>query len=210
MEKKTIVVFGGAFNPPTNSHFSLAEQICSEYDCVKKVLFVPVSDLYSKEGLLPAKHRVEMLRRVCDKNSKLGIDLTEVGSQTLLNTIDTLNSVQKEYPNYDIWFTIGTDNLKLIPSWKAYVDLISKYKLLVLERGEDVMEDIINASVELQEYAENFIKVKATVRSNGNSTVLRQKIREGKSIRYLVPDEVYFYIQEEQLYVKNNINRGGY
>ncbi|MEG0501862.1 MAG: adenylyltransferase/cytidyltransferase family protein, partial [Cellulosilyticaceae bacterium] len=75
---RVIVVFGGAFNPPTNSHFSLSEQICSEYEEIEKVIFVPVSDKYPKEDLLPAEHRVEMLRKVCEKNNKFSVSTIEV------------------------------------------------------------------------------------------------------------------------------------
>lgn len=74
---RVIVVFGGAFNPPTNSHFSLSEQICSEYEEIEKVIFVPVSDKYPKEDLLPAEHRVEMLRKVCEKNNKFSVSTIE-------------------------------------------------------------------------------------------------------------------------------------
>ena len=47
---KIIVVFGGSFNPPLNSHFSLAEQIVSEYENVEKIIFVPVNQKYQKKG----------------------------------------------------------------------------------------------------------------------------------------------------------------
>ena len=49
---KKIVIYGGAFNPPLNSHFSLAEQVMSEYDDIEKIIFVPVNNKYQKEGLL--------------------------------------------------------------------------------------------------------------------------------------------------------------
>ena len=51
MNKKVLAVFGGSFNPPLNSHFSLAEQIVQEYSNIEKVIFVPVSQKYPKEGL---------------------------------------------------------------------------------------------------------------------------------------------------------------
>ena len=50
--KKQIAVFGGCFNPPLNSHFSLAEQILNEHEEVEKILFVPVSNKYNKKGLI--------------------------------------------------------------------------------------------------------------------------------------------------------------
>lgn len=197
---RVIIVFGGSFNPPTNSHFSLAEQICSEYEEVEQVIFVPVADFYPKEDLLPAEHRVEMLRRVCEKNNKFCVSTIEVDSEELLGTIETLGRIQKSYPDHEIWFTMGTDNLKDMVLWKGYRKLVTHFKALVLERDNDIMEHIINQNHELKEYRDRFIKVKETVRSNCNATLIRDKVRQGKSIRYLVPDEVYEYISMKGMY----------
>lgn len=197
---KVVVVFGGSFNPPTNAHFALAEQICSEYDVVEQVIFVPVSDRYPKEDLLPAEHRVEMLRRVCEKNNKFSVSTVEVEAEELLGTIETLRRIQKSHPSHEIWFTMGTDNLKNVALWKGYQKLVTHFKALVLERDEDIMEHIINQNHELNEYRESFLKVKEAVRSNCNATLIRDKIRRGKSIRYLVPDEVYEYIRLKGMY----------
>lgn len=198
--KNIIVAFGGAFNPPTNSHFSLAEQIYTEYEEVDKIIFIPVADCYPKEDLLPAVHRVEMLRRVCKKNGHFEVSTIETDAKRLLETIETLKEIQRKHPDHEIWFTMGSDNLKLVPSWKNYKELISTFNFLVLERDDDIMEHIIDASEKLKKYREHFIKVKETVRSNCNSTLLRNKIRRNKSIRYLVPDEVYEYVKEKGLY----------
>ena len=66
--KKQIVVFGGCFNPPLNSHFSLAEQILNEYKQIEKIIFVPVNGKYQKQDLIENEHRFQMLKKVCDKN----------------------------------------------------------------------------------------------------------------------------------------------
>lgn len=62
------------------------------------------------------------------------------------------------------------------------------------------MEEIIASNPFLKEHEETFIKVKENVRSNLSSTFIRDKIRQGKSIRYLTPDEVYYYIKEHRLF----------
>lgn len=77
-DDSVIVVFVGSFNPPLNSHFSLAEQIISEYKNVEKVIFVPVSEKYEKAGLLNDKYRYEMLKCVCDKNEKFEVSDIEL------------------------------------------------------------------------------------------------------------------------------------
>lgn len=106
MQKKQIVMFGGAFNPPLNSHFSLAEQIVNENEEVEKVVFVPVNSLYEKAELISNKHRYQMLKMVCDKNEKFEVSTIEMDSARPLYTIETLQELQEQYPNYEIAFMI--------------------------------------------------------------------------------------------------------
>ena len=106
MQKKQIVMFGGAFNPPLNSHFSLAEQIVNENKQVEKVVFVPVNRLYQKTGLISNEHRYQMLKAVCDKNEKFEVSTIEIDNARPLYTIETLQKLQEEYPNYEIAFMI--------------------------------------------------------------------------------------------------------
>lgn len=198
---KKIIVFGGAFNPPLNSHFSLAEQIVNEYENVEKIIFVPVNSKYQKsEALLSNEHRYNMLKLVCEQNENFEVSDIELKSDRPLYTIETLNILQKQYPNNEIVFTTGTDNLREFDTWHEAEQIVKNFKILVLERDEDSMDDIIALNSFLSANKSSFIKVKENIRSNLSSTFVRDKIRRGKSIRYLIPDEVYRYIKENKLY----------
>lgn len=199
-DDKVIVVFGGSFNPPLNSHFSLAEQIISEYQNVEKVIFVPVSEKYEKEGLLNNKYRYEMLKCVCDKNEKFEVSDIELRKERQPFTIETLERIQEKYQDKTIWFTTGSDNLKELNTWEKSDELVKKFKVLVLERDDDCLEEIINNNKFLKENENSFIKVKNNIRSSLSSSFVREKIREGKSIRYFTPDEVYSYIKTNNLF----------
>lgn len=199
-DDKVIVVFGGSFNPPLNSHFSLAEQIISEYKNVEKVIFVPVSEKYEKEGLLNNKYRYEMLKCVCDKNEKFEVSDIELRKERQPFTIETLERIQEKYQDKTIWFTTGSDNLKELNTWEKSAELVKKFKVLVLERDDDCLEEIINNNKFLKENENSFIKVKNNIRSSLSSSFVREKIREGKSIRYFTPDEVYSYIKTNNLF----------
>ncbi len=198
--KKALAVFGGSFNPPLNSHFSLAEQIVSEYENIEKVVFVPVNSKYEKAGLLSNEHRYNMLKLVCDKNDNFLLSNIELKQEKQLSTLETLELLQKEYPDNLIYFVLGTDNLKEFSTWRNPEKLVSEFKILVLERDEDKMEEIINSDNFLLKHKDSFIKTKENIRSNISSSFVRNKIRRGKSIRYLVPDEIYFYIKENNLF----------
>lgn len=200
MENKIIVVFGGSFNPPLNSHFSLAEQIVSEYKEVEKIIFVPVNQKYQKKGLLDNKYRYEMLKCVCDKNEKFEVSDIELKNERQLYTIETLEKIQTAYPNKTIWFTTGSDNLKELRTWNKADELTNKFKILVLERDEDCLENIIENDEFLKKHENSFMKVKNNIKSGLSSSFVREKIKQGKSIRYFTPDEVYNYIKENNLF----------
>ncbi len=198
--KKILAVFGGSFNPPLNSHFSLAQQIVNEYDNIEKVIFVPVNSKYEKQDLLPNKHRYNMLKLVCDKNDKFILSDIEIKQDRQLYTLETLELLQEQYPEYELCFTIGTDNLKSFPTWNNPEELSKKFKILVIERDEDNIEAILDENVFLKEHRNSFIKLKKNIRSNISSSFVRDKLKRGKSIRYLTPDEIYYYIKENKLY----------
>ena len=78
MERKQIVIFGGCFNPPLNSHFSLAQQIINEYENIEQIIFVPVNSKYQKADLISNEHRYKMLKLACDKNEKFDVSRIEL------------------------------------------------------------------------------------------------------------------------------------
>ena len=198
--RKQIIVFGGCFNPPLNSHFSLAEQMIAEYPEIEKIIFVPVNSQYEKIDLIENEHRYQMLKAVCDKNEKFEVSRIEIDSERQLYTVETLHRIQEEYTDYEVAFLIGSDNLKTLDTWKKVDELTRDFKMYILERDNDCMEEIIENNELLKKHRQAFIKAKDTVKSNLSSTVVREKIKAGKSIRYLTPDEVISYIKEHQLY----------
>ena len=72
--------------------------------------------------------------------------------------------------------------------------------MYILERDNDNMEEIIEKNAFLRNHRQTFIKAKDNIKSNLSSTFVRDKIKNGKSIRYLTPDEVITYIKEHHLY----------
>lgn len=200
MKKKQIAVFGGCFNPPLNSHFSLAEQLINEYNNIEKIVFVPVNSKYRKADLISNEHRYKMLKNVCDKNEKFEVSRIEIDSNRPLYTIETLRKFQKEYPEYEIAFILGSDNLKELNIWVKADELVKDFKIYVLERDKDSVEQILESNKFLKENKQAFIKAKNTITSNLSSTFVREKLKEGKSVRYLIPDEVISYVLENKLY----------
>lgn len=200
MKRKQIAMYGGCFNPPLNSHFSLAQQLINEYEDIEKIVFVPVNSKYQKADLISNEHRYRMLKLVCDENEKMDVSRIEMDSDRPLYTIETLRKFQNIYSDYEIAFIIGSDNLKELHNWKKAEELIKDFKIYILERNKDNLTEIIKANSLLYENKQSFIKAKNNIISNLSSSFVREKIKNGKSIRYLTPDEVVDYILANNLY----------
>ena len=200
-EKNCIVVLGGSFNPPHNSHFSIAEQVLNQYEEVEKVVFIPVNKKYEKDGLEENKHRYNMLKLVIEKNSDFVLSDIDMNGERSLYTIETLQEIQKQFPNKEIWFLIGSDNLKELHTWKKAEELLFKYKVIVMERNQDKIEDIINQNELLKMYKENINKLDEKIKSNISSSYIRSQIKKQKSTRYILPDEIFTYINKNNLYM---------
>lgn len=190
MEKRIIAVFGGSFNPPANSHISLAKQILENDNNIEKVIFVPVNVKYNKEGLASNEDRFFMLQKICENNKGLEVSDIEITSQRQLYTIETLRLIQEQYKEYDIYFVLGTDNLKELETWHDADELLKSFKMLVLERGNDSMEEIIETNNFLRRYKTSFIKFQNIEKINLSSTEIRDKVKKGESVTKLVPNEI--------------------
>ncbi len=199
MSKKVIGIFCGSFNPPLYSHFSLAEQLLNEG--LDKIIFVPVSTKYNKENLALDKHRYEMLKLVCDKNPNFEVSDIEFNLLRQPYTIETLLKLQDEYPKCEIRLIIGTDNLRQFESWHNVEYLLQKFKVIVLSRNEDNIEEIISQSKLLSAYRSSIIESHSKIKIHLSSSMVRNLIKERKSVRYLLPDEIIDYIEKNNLYI---------
>lgn len=181
MNKSAIAIFGGSFNPPTIAHINLSKEILKQIDNVEKIIFVPVSTRYNKEGLVPDMVRLELLKKICYNEKKMEVSSLEIDSSRQLYTIETLEIFQKENPNYDIYFVLGTDNLKELETWHKPNEILKRFKIIVLERDEDIMENIIQNNILLKQYKENFIKINGNIKNKISASDVRKRIKERKN-----------------------------
>ena len=183
-----IGIFGGSFNPPHNIHKKIAiELIQKKY--VDKVIYVPTGDNYNKPYLVPAKDRYNMVNIMISNDEALDIDDFELYDRKY--TYETLDYFKNKYKDDDIYFICGSDNLNEITTWKNYKYILDKYKIIVINRNNDNIE----------EKYKNVIHVKLDT-SNLSSTEIRS-ILETKNYNLLkskIDKSVLKYIVDKNLY----------
>ena len=190
MNKAGIAVFGGAFNPPTVAHIDLAKQILKEMKEIEKVIFVPVSTKYNKKGLATDKDRLSMLKNICNDEKGLEVSSIELDSDRQLYTIETLRKMKEQYQDKEIYFVLGTDNLKELETWHTPSKILEEFKILVLERNDDVMEEIIENSKFLKQHKQAFTKLENINKIHLSSTHVRKQIKLGNPIENLIPEKI--------------------
>ena len=109
--------------------------------------------------------------------------------------------LQDKYPECEIKLIIGTDNLRQFESWHNVEYLLQKFKVIVLSRNEDNIEEIISQSKLLSAYRSSIIESHSKIKIYLSSSMVRNLIKEGKSVRYLLPDEIIDYIKKNNLYI---------
>ena len=199
-EKRGIAIFGGSFNPPLNSHVTLAKEILKKFKVLEKLIFVPVSTRYQKESLVSDNHRYNMLKLICRKEDKLEVSDVELNLDKQLYTVQTLHIFKNKYKNYDIYFVMGTDNLKELNTWKEAERILSDYKVIVLERNDDNLCDVINKDELLKKYRQALVKIDGINKIYLSSTMIREKIKNGEDIEQFIDRDVLNYIKRNNLY----------
>ena len=200
--KDRIVIFGGTFNPPTRAHLDIATEALYYLDA-EKVLFVPVSDLYKKDDVEISYHRVNMLNLAIGNFRRLEIDFTEVDSVKLTYTYETVEKIKSQYQDKELFLLIAADNLEDFKNWKNQRSIMENCSLLVVNRNNSSIDEIIESNEILTEFKDKIIEAPIE-EIEISSTEVRNRIASGEleGLENLVDKEVIDYIIENKLYSK--------
>ena len=198
--KDRIVIFGGTFNPPTRAHLDIATEALYYLDA-EKVLFVPVSDLYKKDDVEISYHRVNMLNLAIGNFRRLEIDFTEVDAVKLTYTYETVEKIKSQYQDKELFLLIGADNLEDFKNWKNQRSIMENCSLLVVNRNNSSIDEIIESNEILTEFKDKIIEAPIE-EIEISSTEVRNRIASGEleGLENLVDKEVIEYIVENKLY----------
>ncbi len=197
-----IGIIGGTFDPVHYGHLLLAERFREELQ-LDDIIFVPTGKSYHKEenNVTEASLRYKMLELAIKDNPHFKISDVELKRTGNSYTCDTIRELKASYKDTQFYFMIGTDILFTIETWKNIDWVFESVKfLLALREGHDsyAIEQKLKYLVE-DKGADITLKEFDLV--NISSSKIREKVKKGKSIKYLLPLAVEECIVENKLYV---------
>lgn len=204
MAKKKVGIMGGTFNPIHNGHLILGQTAYEQFG-LDEVLFMPNKKPYYKKlsKNVTDEQRCDMVKLAIENNTAFSFSDIEVTREGVTYTVDTLRILTEQHPDCEYYFIMGADSLFHFDSWKDPDEIIKMATLLVATRDSMATFDIESQIEYLQsEFEDAKIECLFSPSLEISSNQLRKRCKEGKSIRYLVPDTVAFYIQEHGLYVQ--------
>ena len=185
-------LFFGSFNPIHIGHLIIAQTVL-EYADLHEVWFVvsPQNPLKKNKSLLHEFDRLDMVRLAIEDNPGFRECDIEFSMPRPSYTVDTLAYLHEKHPAFKFKLIIGGDNLSIFPKWKNSQKILAEYGVIVYPRP--------GSSDKLHLDHPNIKLVEAPLMSI-SATFIRKCIREGKSIKYLVPDKVDECIKSRNLY----------
>ncbi|HSQ89252.1 nicotinate-nucleotide adenylyltransferase [Romboutsia sp.] len=199
-KKIKIGIMGGTFDPIHYAHLATAEFIKDKYK-LDKIIFIPSGNPPHKQSNITNKYdRYKMVTIATMNNDDFLVLDLEIKRNEKTYTIDTLRYLKQAYKNIDIHFITGADAICEIETWK---DVSENFKLatfiaatrpgISLLRAQEKIENLI------KKYSANIISVYVPS-LDISSTYIRDQLKENKSVRYLVPEDVEKYIYNNGLY----------
>ena len=214
-----IGILGGTFNPIHYGHLAAAEEVRERLK-LERVLFVPsFYPPHKQEVDVPsAAHRMEMVRIATRENARFEPSDIEIKRGGKSFTIDTIVSLQQKYPFTDMYFITGLDSFLEIQTWSNWELLLSMCTFVVLSRPGYRFADLLK--IEFLRPAEpqmngldrgqlmhaeirvglSTIYLEMIPLYDISSTDIRGRVKEGRSIKYLLPEPVETYIIKNKLY----------
>jgi nicotinate-nucleotide adenylyltransferase len=188
-------IFGGTFNPIHNGHLINVEIIRSDFN-LDKIILVPAKVPVHKSlaGDVPAEERYAMAALSVAGAREYEVSRIEIDRNEPSYTITTVHELQGLYPDSELHLIIGMDSLNELCIWREPDHLLEHVSLIVMKRPGETCDPKLDLSRYKVGFAENpLIDI--------SSTLIRERLRAGKSIRFLVPDAIVDYIQKKGLYV---------
>jgi nicotinate-nucleotide adenylyltransferase len=193
-------VFGGSFDPVHNGHLFVAEAV-REACGLERVLFVPTRNGHHRDApLSDAAARADMVRLAIAANVAFAFDDSDLAADASGFTVDLLPRLAARYPGEELTFIVGGDSL-VRSRWSRLETILDRlHAFVVAPRGDVTQAELDAALADLDAERRAKIRYLDLPLVAESATLIRARLAEGRSVRYLVPEPVYRYIGENGLY----------
>ncbi len=193
-----IGLFGGTFNPIHNGHLRVVEE-AKHHLKLDRILLVPAGDPPHKAGddITAKEDRLAMVRLAA---GIIGAEVSEweLSQEEKSYSVLTLEHFREVYPDDELFFIIGADSFRDLPSWWHYRELLTLCTFVVISRPDIEKESLLSRYAGDEKPPRVFFL--DHILMDISSTNIRQRVSEGKDISRLVPEAVLAYIQSHRLY----------
>ncbi len=198
-----IGICGGTFDPVHLGHLAVAEIVRCEFG-LDKILFIPSGKPPHKnlDSVTDPIHRLKMVQCAVSTNPNFEAVSIEVERQGYTYTVDTLNQLHALHSeSTEFYYIIGADVVMDLLKWKNAEEVFTLTKFIALMRPGFQDEEFKNRI--------RYLKSKYGVEITGfeaplidiSSTFIRDRIKNGKSVKYFITEPVERYIKENKLYI---------
>lgn len=188
-------IMGGTFDPLHIGHMLAAEAARDTYG-LDEVWFMPSHTPPHKHGAgVSGEHRLAMVQETVKGHESFRTLDWEISRGGVSYTIDTVRKLQQQYPRMELYFIIGADMVQYLPKWQEIEELVQRLTFIGVSRPGTELDLGLLPSV----IADKIVLADMPL-VDISSTILRERAAEGKSIRYMVPDAVFNYVQRSGLY----------
>lgn len=197
-----IGIMGGTFDPIHNGHLMLGEYAYREFQ-LDEIWFMPNSNPPHKASESiesQTKNRVEMVEKAIQGIEYFTLQRYEVDNTDVNYSYKTMQHFNQVYPEHEFYFIIGADSLFNMEKWVHPEILLKSCKMLAAYRDEKSTDEMLAQIQYLNEKYDAEIYLLNTPNVDISSSDIRRMIKEGITIQGLVPESVFQFIEEKQLF----------
>lgn len=192
---------GGTFDPIHYGHLVTAEEARHQFG-MSKVIFIPAGKPPHKtrKNISYPQHRLEMTWRAIGSNPHFTVSDLEIKREGPSYTIDTVQAFREQYKNREIFFITGADAVLEILTWRKVTELLQKCCFVAATRPGFRLESLGEKLAQLPPECTTRIKTLEVPALAISSTDIRHRVRDGRPIKYLLPEAAEEYIYRHGLY----------
>jgi nicotinate-nucleotide adenylyltransferase len=186
-----IGLYFGSYNPIHIGHLIIGSHVANHTEVQQVWLIVsPQNPLKPSSVLLNEYHRLHLVQLAVEGDSQLKASDVEFKLPRPSYTIDTLTYLQEKYPQHQFSIIMGSDSFQNLPRWKNFELLVKNYSFIIYQRPGFEIHDLYTAKAQILDAP--LLEISATN--------IRQSIKAGQSVRYLLSDTVREEIEKTGYY----------